>query len=78
MRSLTLRTVTPGTWAIASVIRSAWSTSEASQVTSTTIRSAWLSATSSAVSAPPAELTAVVRAAVAWATAGASTRTVME
>ncbi|HXR67760.1 MAG TPA: hypothetical protein VN712_03915 [Dermatophilaceae bacterium] len=47
-------------------------------MTSTTIRSVWLSTTSSAVSAPPAEPTALVSPAVAVATAGTSTRMVIE
>jgi hypothetical protein len=54
VRSLTLCTSTPPTASAASTSRSAWSESEAEQVTSTTNRS-WLdSATSMAVTIPPA------------------------
>ena len=62
MRSLTLWTSTPSTWLTASTRSSAWSASEAEQVTSTTRRS-WLeSATSIAVTMPPAEAMAVATA----------------
>ena len=78
VRSLTLRTTAPGIALMASVIRSACASSDVSHVTSTTIRFVWLSTTSRAVSAPPAEPTAVVSAAVAVVAAGTSTRTVIE
>ena len=78
MRSLTFRTVAPGIWAMAAVICSTWSSPVVSQVTSTTIRVVRLSTTSRAVRAPPAELTALVSAAVAVTAAGTSTRMVIE
>jgi hypothetical protein len=76
--SLTLCTTAPGIAAIASVMRCPCASSRVSHVTSTTRRSVRLSATSRAVRAPPVEETAVVRAAVALAAAGTSTRTVIE
>ena len=78
MRSLTLRTLAPATRLSASVITSAWSASEASHVTSTTSRSAWDSVTSSAVTDPPAPVTAATRSPVARADEGTSIRTVIE
>ena len=59
-------------------MRSAWSASEALQVTSTTRLSLRDSTTSSAVSAPPAAATAAAMTPVVSIAAGASARTVME
>src|ERR687886_131473 len=59
VRSLTLRTVTPGTARSASTISSECAASAAEQVTSTVSPSGRLSTTSMAVTAPPADPTAV-------------------
>ncbi len=77
VRSLTLRTVTPGTSASSATIVSACSASDALQVMSTTRRSAWDSTTSSAVRTPLAVLTAATRPLVAPEEEGVSTRTVI-
>src|SRR4051794_32219774 len=59
VRSLTLRTRTPGTSRSACTISSEWAASAAEQVTSTVRPSGRLSTTSMAVTAPPADPTAV-------------------
>ncbi len=59
MRSLTLRTLTPGTARSASTISSECAASAAEQVTSTVSPSERDSTTSIAVTTPPAEPTAV-------------------
>src|SRR3954467_11277011 len=78
VRSLTLRTRTPGTSRSACTISSEWAASAAEQVTSTVSPSGRLSTTSMAVTAPPADPTAVaIRPMLAGAPAAVS-RTVIE
>jgi hypothetical protein len=77
VRSLTLRTFTPGNSPIALVIASECCTSIASHVTSATRRPPCDSTTSNAVRVPPALAITAVSPDVALAD-GSSTRTVME
>src|SRR6185312_8856519 len=78
VRSETLRTCTPGRASMAAEIASAWSASDASQLTSTTITSGRDSTTSSAVSDPPAAETAAASSEVAPKVDGTSVRRVIE
>jgi hypothetical protein len=78
VRSLTLRTVTPGTARSASTISSEWEASAAEQVTSTVSPSDRLSTTSIAVTAPPALPTAVAMRPMLAGSPSAVSRTVIE
>ena len=78
MRSLTLRTLTPGTARSASTISSEWAASAAEQVTSTVSPSGRESTTSMAVTAPPAVPTAVAMRPMLAGSPSEVSRTVIE